>query len=295
LVVRHLASRLGRPLARVAQMSSLGLALTKNYLAKHTKLRPAYAIVLGSGLAGAVDWLAVEAEIPYANIPNFPLGSVPGHEHKLVVGRTPGGVAVAAFIGRAHFYEGFSMREVAYSAYVAHALGASTLIVTNAAGGLNADLGVGDLMLVRDHLNLMGDNPLRGADAPKGGAHFVAMRDAYDLGLLGAALASAARLHIPLQMGVYAALSGPAYETEAELRMLYTLGADAVGMSTIPEVMAARQMGMRVLGLSVISNDAFPRRRKQPSDHRHAEIVQVVERSAGQVRTIVLDLLERQV
>lgn len=274
-------------------MSTLGLALTKNFLAKHTKLRPAYAVVLGSGLAAAADWLEVETELGYASIPNFPHGAVQGHGQKLLVGRTPGGVAVAAFVGRAHFYEGLSMHEVAYPAFVAHALGASTLIVTNAAGGLNSDFNVGDLMLVRDHLNLMGDNPLRGPDIPKGAARFVAMRDAYDLGLIGEALHSATRLHIMLQMGVYAALSGPAYETEAELRMLYGLGADAVGMSTVPEVMAARQLGMRVLGLSVISNDAFPRRRKQPSDHSHTEILRAVEGSCASVRAILLDIIER--
>lgn len=273
-------------------MSTPGLALTRNFLAKHTKLRPAYAIVLGSGLAHALDWLAAETELAYKSIPNFPHGAVPGHEQKLVVGRTPGGVGVVGFLGRAHFYEGLSMREVAYPAAVANALGATTLIVTNAAGGLNPDFRVGDLMLVRDHLNLMGDNPLRGPAIPKGAHRFVAMRDAYDLALLGAALQCASRRNILLQMGVYAALPGPAYETEAELRMLYTLGADAVGMSTVPEVMAARQLGMRVLGLSVISNDAFPRRRKQPSDHSHAEILKAVERSCASVRSILLDLIE---
>ncbi len=275
-------------------MSTLGLALTKNFLVKHTKLRPAYAIVLGSGLGAAVDWLDVESAIAYASIPNFPKGTVPGHEHKLVVGRTPGGVVVAAFLGRVHFYEGASMREVAYPVSVAHALGARTLIVTNAAGGLNPDFREGELMLVRDHLNLIGDNPLRGPDFPKGRSRFVAMRDAYDITLLGEALASANRQHITLQMGVYAALSGPAYETEAELRMLYALGADAVGMSTVPEVMAARQLGMRVLGLSVISNDAFPRRRKQPSEHSHAEILSVVEQACPNASNLILDLIERR-
>ncbi|HXW51079.1 MAG TPA: purine-nucleoside phosphorylase [Candidatus Acidoferrales bacterium] len=275
-------------------MSSLGLALTKNFLAKHTKLRPSHAIVLGSGLASAVDWLQVETTLSYASIPNFPHGSVSGHAQNLIVGKTPGGVAVAVFAGRAHFYEGASMREAAYPAVVAHALGATTLVVTNAAGGLNADFDAGDLMLVRDHLNLMGDNPLRGAEVLKGTQRFVSMRDAYDVGLLGEALASAKRHGIALPMGVYAAMSGPAFETEAELRMLYALGADAVGMSTVPEVMAARQLGMRVLGLSVISNDAFPRRRRQPAEQSHEEILKVVERSCPSVRSIVLDVIEHR-
>ncbi len=273
-------------------MSSLGLALTKNFLAKKTKLRPKFAIVLGSGFADAVDWLKVETTLDYANIPNFPRSSVGGHRGQLIFGHSQSGKAVVVFRGRAHYYEGLTMRDAAYPAYVAHALGASVLIVTNAAGGLNSDFAAGDLMLIRDHLNLMGDNPLRGPQLPKEAERFVAMRDAYDLQLFELALGLARRNGIKLQQGVYAAMSGPSYETEAELRMLYTLGADAVGMSTVPEVMAARQMGLRVMGLSVIANDAFPRRRHQAAEVSHDDVLRAVEQSLVGVRTIIEGVIE---
>jgi len=273
-------------------LSSLGLALTKNFLAKQTKLRPKFAIVLGSGFGDAVDWLKVEKTLDYADIPNFPHSSVAGHHGQLVFGHSQGGIAVVVFRGRAHYYEGLTMRDAAYPAYVAHALGASMFVVTNAAGGLNPDFAAGDLMLIRDHLNLMGDNPLRSLELPVGAQRFVAMRDAYDLELFELALGLARRGGMKLQQGVYAALSGPSYETEAELRMLYTLGADAVGMSSVPEVMAARQMGLRVLGLSVIANDAFPRRRHQAPDVSHEEVLHTVEQSLAGVRTIVEGVIE---
>lgn len=273
-------------------MSTLGLALTKNFLAKHNKLKPKYAIVLGSGFAKGVDWLTVQTALDYADIPNFPKAKVPGHSGKLLFGHSPSGKPVVAFQGRAHFYEGLTMREVAYPAFVASALGASVFIATNAAGGLNPDFAAGDLMLIRDHLNLMGDNPLRGPDVAKGAERFVAMRDAYDLDLFELALHAARRSGLRLQQGVYAALPGPAYETEAELRMLYTLGADAVGMSTVPEVMAARQMGLRVMGLSVIANDAFPRRRKQPADVNHEEVLATVAASLAGVCALLEGVVE---
>ncbi len=176
-------------------MSSLGLALTKNFLAKQTKLRPKFAIVLGSGFGEAVDWLKVEKTLDYADIPNFPHSSVAGHHGQLVFGHSQGGVAVVVFRGRAHYYEGLTMRDAAFPAYVAHALGASIFIVTNAAGGLNQDFAAGDLMLIRDHLNLMGDNPLRSLELPVGAQRFVAMRDAYDLELSNLPLGCSPRRH----------------------------------------------------------------------------------------------------
>jgi purine-nucleoside phosphorylase len=270
----------------------LGLALTKNFLTKQTKLRPEIALVLGSGFAQAADWVEPQAVLDYKSIPNFAPSSVAGHSGKLVFGHAPSGKAVMVFQGRAHYHEGVTMREVAYPAYVAAALGASSFIVTNAAGGLNPDFSPGDLMLIRDHLNLMGDNPLRDPEVRKQGVRFPSMREAYNLELFAMALGIARRHHIALQNGVYAAMAGPAYETDAELRMLYTLGADAVGMSTVPEVMAARQVGLRVLGLSVISNDVFPHRRQPPSELTHEEVLRVVEAAMPAVRAIVKDVVE---
>jgi purine-nucleoside phosphorylase len=273
-------------------VSTLRLALTKNFLTKRSKLQPEIAIVLGSGFSDTADWLAPETILDYASIPNFVPSTVGGHSGKLVFGHAPGGKPLLVFFGRAHYYEGLTMREAAYPAYVSHALGASIFIVTNAAGGLNPDFAPGELMLIRDHINLMGDNPLRGPQFPKDATRFPPMRDAYDLDLFARALDVARRHGIKLHQGVYAAMNGPAYETDAELRMLYSLGADAVGMSTVPEVMAARQVGLRVLGLSVISNDVFPRRRQQPAEVSHEEVLHVVAQSVPHVRAILKDIVE---
>ena len=270
----------------------LGLALTKNFLIKQTKLRPKIAVVLGSGFAKAADWIKPQTSVEYSAIPQFVALSTAGHSGKLIFGHTPSGKPIAVFAGRAHYHEGFSMREVAYPAYVAAALGATMFVATNAAGGLNPDFSPGDIMLIRDHINLMGDNPLRDREVRKRGVHFPAMREAYNLDLFAAALAIARRNGIKVQSGVYAALAGPAYETDAELRMLYTLGADAVGMSTVPEVLAARHLGMRVFGLSVIANDAYPHRRQPPRDITHDEVLSVVEGAMTNVRAIVKDLIE---
>ncbi len=266
---------------------TLRLALTKNYLAKHNKLRPRVAIVLGSGMGMVADMAENQTAIAYTDIPNFPATSVAGHKGRLVFGRTSGGVPLVIFEGRPHYYEGFTLAQVAYPAYVAHALGVTTFIATNAAGGIDAAFAPGDLMLVRDHLNLMGDNPLRGPETRASGPRFPALRDAYDPQLLDLALRVARDSHIRLHLGVYAAMSGPSYETDAELHMLHELGADAVGMSTVPEVIAARALGLRVMALSVIANDAMPRRRRPPADVDHAGVLRVVEQATGDVRTLL--------
>jgi purine-nucleoside phosphorylase len=273
-------------------MSTLELALTKNFLTKHSKLRPKVALVLGSGFAAAVDWITPEKTLDYSAIPNFISTSTAGHAGKLIFGHASNGKPVLVFAGRAHYHEGHTMRQVAYPAYVAAELGASTFIVTSAAGGLNPDFSPGDVMLIRDHLNLMGDNPLRDPEVRKHGARFPSMRQAYDLELFAAALDIARRHGIKLHNGVYAAMAGPAYETDAELRMLFALGADAVGMSTVPEVLAARQVGLRVLGLSVIANDAYPHRRQPPKEAGHEQVLATVERALPSIRTIVKELVE---
>ena len=269
----------------------LRLTLTKNYLAKANKLKPEVAIVLGSGLGSVAEMLDVTTAIPYANIPNFPVTSVAGHSGRLLFGRV-GPTQVMIFDGRVHYYEGLSMEQVAYPAYVAHEVGAQILFATNAAGGIADGFAPGDLMLVRDHLNLLGDNPLRGAQAPVAGPRFPALRDAYDPELIDLALRAAQSAGIRVQLGVYAALSGPSYETDAELRMLYRLGADAVGMSTVPEVIAARQVGMRVLALSVIANDAMPRRRRLSPAADHTAVLAEVARAAPGVRTVLESVID---
>ena len=264
----------------------LRLTLTKNYLAKANKLRPTVALVLGSGLGSVIDMVDVTTTIAYKDVPNFPSTTVAGHKGRMIFGRV-GATPVLVFDGRLHYYEGLSMEQVAYPAYVAHELGARFFIATNAAGGIADGYRPGDIMLIRDHLNLLGDNPLRGANAPSAGSRFPALTDAYDAALLDLALRQALSANIRIHLGVYAAMNGPSYETDAELRMLYRLGADAVGMSTVPEVIVARHTGMRVLALSVIANDAMPRRRRRVAPTDHEFVLAETSRAAAHVRRVL--------
>jgi purine-nucleoside phosphorylase len=214
------------------------------YIRTRTPAAPTTGIILGSGLGGLADRIREPTAIPYADIPGFPQSEVPGHANQLVLGQL-GGRMVAAMQGRVHLYEGYSAAEVAFPVRVLHALGARILIVSNAAGGLNPDFQAGDIMLIRDHIflpGMAGHNPLSGSS-------FVNMSDAYD-----EVLQMAARQSQPLREGVYVMVAGPSYETPAECRALRAVGADAVGMSTCPEVVVARQLGLRVLGLSLITN-----------------------------------------
>ena len=232
------------------------VTLNVNHIGKHTRLKPKIAIILGSGLAPIADALTDATAFDYHELPQFPVTTVAGHRGRLLVGRLAG-VPVALFDGRIHFYEGHPMWEVVFPVYVAQMMGATTLLVTNAAGGINPAFGPGTIMLISDHINLTGTSPLIGSGMP--GPRFPSMRDAYDSGLRDIARRTAAAAGIALEEGVYVAMIGPQYETDAELRMLAGLGADAVGMSTVPEVIAARHAGLRVLGISVISNSAVPR------------------------------------
>lgn len=271
---------------------TLRLALTKNYLDKQTALRPKVAIVLGSGLGAVAELVRAETSIAYQDIPNFATTGIAGHQGRLIIGHTGADTPVFVFQGRAHHYEGLSMQQAAYPAFVAAALGASALFVTNAAGGIRAGMQPGELMIIRDHLNLMGDNPLRGPHSKALGARFPSLRDAYDEALLDLALRVAQTCGITAHLGVYAAMSGPAYETDAELRMLLALGADAVGMSTVPEVIAARAQGLRVLGVSVIANDASPSRWRDDKDTDHDDVLRVVESSAGALRRLLEGVID---
>ncbi|MFI5127190.1 MAG: purine-nucleoside phosphorylase, partial [Candidatus Acidiferrales bacterium] len=236
------------------------------FIRAKTKLRPKIALVLGSGLGAFADELESATRIPYERIPHFPRSTAAGHAGRLVIGKV-GDVAVAAMQGRVHFYEGYSLADVIFPMRVFGRLGIRAAILTNAAGGINLGFKQGTLIVMRDHINLQGSNPLIGPNDERFGPRFPDMTHAYSKTYRAAALEEARRLGIEVSEGVYAALSGPSYETPAEIRYLRTIGADVVGMSTVPEVIAARHMGMRVLGISCVTNMAAGILDK-PLDHK---------------------------
>ena len=253
---------------------------------------PLAGIVLGSGLGELALSVSDPVVIPYAQIPGHPRSSVPGHAGELVVGqleRCP----VALWRGRSHYYEGWSMAEVAFPARLAAALEAKALILTNAAGGLSDALRAGDLMLLRDHINLpglAGHSPLRTDDFDDPADRFVSLADAYDQELAGLALDVAQAAGIPLAEGIYAMVSGPSYETPAEARFLRALGADAVGMSTLPEVVVARQLGLRVLAISTITNMVALSPGQSPT---HAEVLDAAARMSAPFQQLMRAIAAR--
>jgi purine-nucleoside phosphorylase len=250
--------------------------------------RPAAAIVLGSGLGGLAARIEGATRIPFADVPGFPAATVVGHAGALVAGRLAGR-DVVALAGRFHMYEGHGAALAGFPVRVVHALGARTLVVSNAAGGIRRTLRPGDLMRIDDHVNLMWRSPLAGPLEP-GDARFPDMSSPYD-GELGALLHEAARdVRVPLQDGVYCGLLGPTYETPAEVRMLERLGADAVGMSTVPEVVVARALGMRVAGVSCITNLACG---ISPTKLDHAEVIETTTRVARQFEALIEGLVAR--
>ncbi|MCK5861084.1 MAG: purine-nucleoside phosphorylase [Candidatus Hydrogenedentes bacterium] len=218
---------------------------------------PEVGIVLGTGLGMLADSIESSVEIPYESIPHFPTSTVVGHAGSLILG-TLAGRSVVALSGRFHCYEGYSLAEVTFPIRVAQALGIHTLIVSNAAGGLNPQFAAGDLMLITDHINMMGDNPLIGPNDDALGPRFPDMSEPYSKGLLTLAETISLELGIKLQRGVYLACTGPCLETRAEYRFMRTIGADAVGMSTVPEVIVAVHAGLRTLGFSAITDECFP-------------------------------------
>lgn len=252
-------------------------------LLRKAKHRPVLGIVLGSGFGGVGSRVELVRRIPYAEIPGFPAAAVQGHTGELLLGKLAG-VPVAVLSGRCHFYEGHSMENVTFAVRTLAALGVTDLLLTNAAGGINRRFRPGDLMALTDHINLMGVNPLRGPQSD-GLPRFVDMTRAYDAGLRDTLKRAAKARRISLKEGVYLAVSGPSYETPAEIRAFATLGADAVGMSTVPEAIAAVQCGLRVAGISCITNVAAGLGSKGLD---HAEVLE----TGDSVREKAADLLE---
>lgn len=240
----------------IAALQRTEIIASAEFVAERVPHRPGIGIILGSGLGALADEVDQATAIPYREIPGFVPSTVEGHKGELVVGLLEG-KAVAVMRGRLHLYEGYSPQQVTFPVRVLRALGCHTLIVTNAAGGLNPAFQVGDLMLITDHINLpgmIGHNPLVGPNDPALGPRFPNMEQAYDFGLRELARQVAANMGLPLKEGVYVMLGGPSYETPAEVRFLRLIGGDAVGMSTAAEVVVARHGGMKVLGISLISN-----------------------------------------
>ncbi len=259
-----------------------------DYLQSKMPKPPVVGIILGSGLGGLADEIEKEAEIPYWEIPHFPVSTVAGHKGKLIYGELSG-KKVVALQGRIHYYEGYSTVEVTFPVRVMKFLGASYLIVSNAAGGVNPRFRPGDLMLIVDHINLLPENPLRGPNDETIGPRFPSMHNAYDRGLRNLALEVALKNGIYLHQGVYVCLQGPNLETPAEYNFIRVIGGDAVGMSTVPEVIVANHMGMRVVGFSVITNVANP---YAPEPTSHEEVVAVAERARNQLAVIVKGLID---
>lgn len=226
---------------------------TVAYIRTRTQAAPKAGIILGSGLGGSTAVLQVETEIDYADIPHFPVSTVEGHAGKLIFAQLSG-KPVVLMAGRFHYYEGYNMEQVTFPVRVIKALGADTLIVSNAAGGMNPHFKIGELMIIKDHINLFPEHPLRGPNDDRLGTRFPDMSEPYDLELIDKARELALHLGISTQTGTYIGLTGPTFETPAEYKWLHVIGGDAVGMSTVPEVIVARHGGMRVFAVSIITD-----------------------------------------
>lgn len=228
-----------------------------NFIRSKTNSKPKIAIILGTGLGGLAQEIEPETEIEYKDIPHFPLSTVESHQGKLIFGKMSG-KEVMIMQGRFHYYEGYSMQHLTFPVRVMKFFGIDTLLISNACGSLNPIIKSADLMIIDDHINLLGDNPLIGKNAPEFGPRFPDMSEPYSKELIGKAEKIALENHIKVHRGVYAAMSGPSLETRAEYRMLRIIGADVIGMSTVPENLVANQMGMRVFGISIITDECYP-------------------------------------
>lgn len=260
-----------------------------SFIRTKTKESPKLGVILGTGLGGLAKAVKREVEIPYDQIPHFPVSTVESHAGKLLIG-TVGGKRVVAMEGRFHLYEGYTLKQVTFPVRVMKALGIETLIVSNAAGGLNPQFNKGDIVLMTDHINFQGDNPLIGKNDDTMGPRFPDMFNAYDRDLRDLAIQVSVEEKIPVQKGVYVGVSGPTLETAAEYRMMRVLGGDLVGMSTVPEVIVARHQGTKVLGFSVVTDMGLPDAMEACS---HQKIVAVAEVAGPKLSRLIEKIVER--
>ncbi|MGE5383057.1 MAG: purine-nucleoside phosphorylase [Omnitrophica WOR_2 bacterium] len=257
------------------------------YISSQLAKNPVVGIILGSGLGGLTREIEIEKEISYADIPYFPVSTVEGHAGYLIIGRL-GGKQVVAMQGRFHYYEGWSMEEIAFPIRVMKFLGIKLLIVSNASGGLNPDFNIGDIMIINDHINLMGTNPLMGPNFAELGPRFPDMKEAYDHKLIADVKAIAVREGIEVTQGVYAGVTGPTFETPAEYKYMHIIGADAVGMSTVPEVITARHMHLPVFAVSIITDLGVV---GKISDVSHKLVLEAAERAEPKMTKLITALI----
>lgn len=257
------------------------------FIRTRTKSTPTVGIILGTGLGGLVKEIAVETMIDYSDIPHFPVSTVESHKGKLIFG-TLGGKSVVAMQGRFHYYEGYSLQQVTFPVRVMKFLGVQTMLVSNAAGGMNPLYSRGDIMLITDHINLLGDNPLIGHNDEQMGPRFPDMTEPYTKELIALAEKVALEKKVRVQKGVFVAVAGPNMETKAEYRFLRGIGADVVGMSTVPEVIVAVHMSLRVLGFSIVTDECFPDSLRPVS---LAEVIEVANRTEPKLTAIMKDVV----
>ena len=262
---------------------------SKSFVESKTDVKPTVGIILGSGLGPFADILENAVRIPYSDIPHFAKSEAVGHANELVIG-TIGGKNVVAMKGRFHYYEGFSLDQVTFPIRLMKALGVEKLIITNACGAVNTDFAPGDLMLITDHINLTANNPLMGPNNPELGVRFLDVSEVYNKGLRSKVIEVAKEQNVTLRQGVYAWWTGPTYETPAEIRMIRTLGADAVGMSTVPEALVARHAGIETVGISCLTNMACGIL-EQPLSHD--EVIETAERVKSTFLNLVTEVIKR--
>ncbi|MCB9173331.1 MAG: purine-nucleoside phosphorylase [Flavobacteriales bacterium] len=259
----------------------------KNYIQSLTQTKPVVGIVLGSGLGNLTSNIQIEHTIPYKDIPNFPISTVEGHQGALIIGKL-NGLSIIAMKGRFHYYEGYSAQQCTFPIRVMHALGIKQLVLSNASGGVNENFEIGDIMLINDHINLLPDNPLRGKNIDELGPRFPDMSEPYSKQLNAIIKNVASSNKIRLQEGVYAALSGPTYETPAEYNYIRIIGADAVGMSTVPEVIVANHIGLPCVALSIITDLGVKGKIVEIS---HEEVQEIAQKSEPIMTFLIKELL----
>jgi purine-nucleoside phosphorylase len=260
---------------------------TVSFIQSKFSFTPEYGVILGSGLGGFTEDIQIEFSIPYSEIPNFPISTVQGHKGALVFG-TIGSKKVVAMQGRFHYYEGYDMEQVTFPVRVMKILGVTKLIVSNASGGVNPNYKIGSVILIKDHINMMPEHPLRGKNDERFGPRFLNMSKPYSKSMIQKAKEIAASSQIDVKEGVYMALQGPTFETLSEYRMVKNIGADCVGMSTVPEVIVARHMDMEVFGLSVITDMGDE---ENIEEVNHLEVLKAAEKAEPSVRKLIKELI----